>query len=338
MTAKTVIACEETGIVLELLAPKIPNIALTWASPFTTPENFLGVAKLEYNILVSLDRQILAGILIAVLKHWELLESRDAVAENKLLQSIPNHNLITYIRFFSGLIEGRKYSYLPRVAISPRLEGEPHTASTFHTMEGYYKKCREILFPTRETAELERIYDEVDMIQRGKLAEAMIRARKARKVQQKKLLATGKKLISSMEYRLPEKVASFLKLLFKKDYLKTAEQETKDRAIAILGKFRGIEGSQKLAAIIKNPIFNAGSTLSDEDDIEIEEELEGAEKVTPSSPLAAKLHALIAAKKAAKQKQQQEVEEEDMEYSNEVEEEEDSEIEEVEEEMGGYDD
>ena len=312
---KLLAVCDITGIALTIDAPAI-GYAMDYTSPLSEPRNFLPLASLPLHTLQAFEAPILAGLTLAILKNWNILEediaSLHATQQNLLLQTVPPIVLISYLRFFASTLSTHKdaYSYLPRLSIHPKLEGEPKSITLATTLINHQNQCKNILYPQKDVVELAGIYKEVDSIESHKvhqrsreIAEAILRARRTKEAQQKASLVEARKILKSLTTAsiLSDKFLSFLKVLLSGDYLLTAEEDTKQRAIAVLERYQ-TAACKRLATILADQSIanKEESIFSNKDDMVVEEELEAVEDEKPKSPLSVLLATRLAASLAHK--------------------------------------
>lgn len=288
---KILAVCEITGIAITIQAPSILGYSLEYTNPISEAKNFLQIAELPTKQLLELEPSILSGLLLAILKHYELMECPlTAAAQNLSLQSIHPSVLVELIKFYSNLsrTSQKTISILPHITLIPKDIGEYQTSSITSVLKNYRQVCADILFPVADTSELAKINKEVDAIhytkvigKNQKIAEAILRARRTKEATQKDLLVTGRRLIRelSQENILSPSLLNFLKLLFTKDYLLNAELSIKDRISKALLKHQ----NSKCLQLVK--ILNDGastniieSIFKVPEDEEIEESLEEVEE------------------------------------------------------------
>ena len=350
---KLLAVCDITGIALTIDAPAI-GYAMDYTSPLSEPRNFLPLASLPLHTLQAFEAPILAGLTLAILKNWNILEediaSLHATQQNLLLQTVPPIVLISYLRFFASTLSTHKdaYSYLPRLSIHPKLEGEPKSITLATTLINHQNQCKNILYPQKDVVELAGIYKEVDSIESHKvhqrsreIAEAILRARRTKEAQQKASLVEARKILKSLTTAsiLSDKFLSFLKVLLSGDYLLTAEEDTKQRAIAVLERYQTADCKRLATILADQSIANKEESIfSNKDDMVVEEELEAVEDEKPKSPLSVLLATRLAASLAHKTLPSEPTEEGLLEEIEIEIEEEDFEEEEEEEEGKSYDD
>lgn len=286
---KLLAICSITGIAITIEAPAILNLALEYDNPLADSKNFLQLASLPFKQLEAFEPSILAGLLLAVYKHFELLECPlSSAAQNLSLQSCPKSLLIECLKFYSSLTS-KQSKLLAHFNLKPKDENELQKSTLSDVIKTKKESDLSLIYPPAIAPFLDDTYNEVEGIRRFKAAEdkklfnaAIQRARKSKEKTQQELLTKGRKITKSLitESILSDKLVEFLKLLFSSDYLLTAEQELKDRIIKALTKHEGNKNCLDLIKILKDSIFTnkVESLFSDEEDEVIAEELEVVEK------------------------------------------------------------
>lgn len=283
--SKLLSTCRITGISLAVELPAIDGFTLSMENPIAMPENFLAIAALPHRSLSALEAPLLAGIYLAIVKHYELLECElSAAQQNLLLQKVHGNTLIDSIKFYSINLAGyHKIGSLVRFSLVPKDEIEVLPSTTADLVSAQLMRIKTKLFPAAEKKELTQIYSEVSRLQQGRadrVAKAILRARRSKASQQTEGLREARKLIKLLKEGkiLSDKFLSFLDNLFYKDTLLNAEQETRDRVLVALKKHQNVT-CIKLAAIIKSPVMTntVESIFAQENDLEIEEDLKEVE-------------------------------------------------------------
>jgi len=309
---KLLAICSITGIAITLEVPAIPLMALEYENPLSNSKNFLQLASLPFKQLELFEPSILAGLLLAVYKHFELLECPlSSAAQNHSLQSVNKEILIDCLKFYSSLTP-KQSKLLAHFNLKPKDENELQNSTITDVIKAKRAADVLVIYPPAIASFLDDTYNEIEGIQRFKAAEnkkllnsAILRARKSKEKTQQELLTKGRKLTRALviENILSDKLVSFLKLLFSSDYLLTAEQELKDRIIKALAKHEGNKNCVDLIKILKDAVFTnkIDSLFSNEDDKEIEQELKEVEvketkKLSFAEMLAAKKLAAANAK------------------------------------------
>lgn len=284
---KLLSTCRITGISLAIELPAIEGFTLELDNPIAMPENFLAIAALPHKTLFSMEAPLLAGIYLAIVKHYELLDCpMPAAQQNLQVQKVHPNTLIDSIKFYAINLEGYpKIGSLARFSLEGKDELEPLPSTTADLIAAQLTRVRSHLFPIVEKRELAQIYSEVSRIQQGsadRIAKAILRARKSKASQQTEGLREARKLIRILKEGkiLSDKFLSFLDNLFYQDTLLNAEQETKNRVLVALGKHQNVT-CIKLAAILKNPVMTntVESIFAQENDLEIQEDLKEVEVV-----------------------------------------------------------
>lgn len=287
---KTLAVCPITGITISLNVPALYNqegtlIALKYTNPLTEPENFLKFAELPTSELLKLEQPILAGILLAILNHFHLIEDKlSSVEKNLLLQKVHPLTLIKNIKFFSRL-QITRIRKLPKLAFSVE---ECKNSTTTDVLNNYRNCVNEIVYECDEDKiKAEQLYKRADEAYKQKLSEivqseenirkeAIRRAQATREQLQHELLVKGRKLIRELSKQsdVSENVINYLRTLFTKDFILVAADSMRQTAIKVLEKYSHIEECNELCNIIKNPIMNnhVGEFYCGQQDLEAEEE------------------------------------------------------------------
>lgn len=302
---RLLVVCPITGIISTLDLPAIPNFFFEQVNPIATTSNLFKLAELSITELHSLEKPLLAGILLGLYKSLNLVDSSNTSSseQNLLLQSIHPAFLTESIKFFSSsatldrIAATRKIrkseqakqndffrEELPTIRISTKDEYEKLPSSIQSVIRNYKKDCYNFLFG-KEDKELAGIEKEVNEIRAtnqnnlnnaSRIAKAILAARRTAEGERKELLKEARSLNNSLfELGLiNDKLNNFIKVLLSKDTLKTADSSWKERAIkALLNK--NTPDATKLAEIIKHKAFISveDSLFAGEADIEIAETL-----------------------------------------------------------------
>jgi hypothetical protein len=331
---KLLAICSITGIAITLEVPAIEGIAMEYENPIARAENFLKVSSLPTEQIKKFPQSILAGILLAIYKHSNLIEDRmSSAAQNLSLQSVHPTILIESIKFFSCIERIEDNKYFPRLSLTPKDEAEMQKSSVTNVIKAYYKDCYAIRFPAFKQKELEEINSELagitiykKLTNTKKVAESILRARKTKEAAQKELLVRGRKLVRELAEQkiLSEKLVSFLKVLFTGDYLLTAELGLKDRISKALLKHEGNQKALELVRIINDNANknDLDSIFKKEEDEEVEEGLQEVEeeqkpKLSFKEKLALKMQGLSYEDKDQEEEIEEEIEEEEIEEQEE---------------------
>jgi len=299
---RLLIVCPITGIISAMDIPAIPDFFLEQINPISTTSNLFKLSQLEQSILLSLEKPLLAGILLGIYKSINLVESTGTSAseQNLLLQSVNSVFLIESIKFFSStstinkLANSRKIKQseqakqndffrneAPMLRIEQKDCNEIQNSSMQSVIRNYKKDVQEFLFPTPSDNELAKINEETEEIRAAKgnptslrIAKAILAARRTAATEQAELLKEARKLNSLLFKMEIINVAlnNFIKLLLAKDNLKTADSAMKARATKAL-RNKNTPDSIKLANLIEHKAFISleDSLFAGEDDIEVAE-------------------------------------------------------------------
>lgn len=315
------VVCPITGIISSLDLPKIDNFFLEQVNPIATTSNLFKLASLSVTELNSLEKPLLAGILLGLYKSINLVDSSNTSSseQNLLLQSVHPAFLTESIKFFSSSATIDKIAAirkikkseqakqndfyreeLPTIRISNKDECEKLPSSIQSVVRGYKKDCYDFLYKVedsilagieKEVGEI-RTTNSVNSNNASRIAKAILAARRTAEGERKELLKEARTLNNSLfELGLiNDKLNNFIKVLLSKDTLKTADSTWKERAIkALLNK--NTPDATKLAEIIKHKAFISveDSLFAGDTDIEIAETLaELPEETEPKKKLSFK--------------------------------------------------
>ena len=107
--------CEVTGLSISLNVPAIPNMALTYQNPFALFANAHKVADLPYKDQCRIHPTILAGCLLTLLNHYELIQDHlSSLERNIILSSVPIHTICSAMRMIitSSKLRLRAYPHI----------------------------------------------------------------------------------------------------------------------------------------------------------------------------------------------------------------------------------
>lgn len=282
--SKLLATCPITGISLALEAPALKGYTLTYTNPLAQLVNFLPIAtEINYKELEKFDKNILAGLVLAVLKHWDIIESHEqsAVEQNILLQQVAPFYLIRYLRFMAVSLSTNTnaYKYLPKVVLEEKDATESHPSAIYHVLQAHYASCDTILNPPKEVLEVQAIHKELAeyQLKEGKarrIAEAIIRARRTKEAEQVALLKEARKLLSIVA-ELPvvnPKLVAFVTQILRKDTILTVEVTMKEKAATALNKLNCPEAMQLARILLDRKLSSPEDSLFAQDnDVEIAE-------------------------------------------------------------------
>jgi len=262
--------CPITGITILMQVPAIPSISLTYTNPLALSSNFLPLSLLPLKELLVIDRPILAGMLLATMKHRELLSeetesSLTSVEQNILLQSLSSLYLIELIKFYAPIT--RKQSLLlPRLSLQEKDAEEKQLSNIKHLLTNYTKVCKNILYPpySPEEEEVSSLTARAEKLIQIKLSNKDIQLRNAIKEANKskltlqiELISRGRKIAKDLQTNsnLSDKLLHFIKVLFQGETILTIEASVKERIVTALRKHEGDALALELSNIIMNKIM-----------------------------------------------------------------------------------
>ena len=121
-TKRLTLICPQTGIVSVVDIPSIPGFFLPYENPLSILSNCRAIAQRGYSYLLSLDTQVLAGILLVIADDYNLFQYpvfANGTSKNALLRSAGKNELIKAILFIEEKIHSENYSILPRLSLIP---------------------------------------------------------------------------------------------------------------------------------------------------------------------------------------------------------------------------
>jgi hypothetical protein len=121
-TKRLTLICPQTGIVSAVDVPAIPGFFLPYENPLSSLSNSRAIAQRGYSYLLSLDTQVLAGILLVIADDYNLFQYpvfANGTSKNALLRSAGKNELIKAILFIEEKIHSENYSILPRLSLIP---------------------------------------------------------------------------------------------------------------------------------------------------------------------------------------------------------------------------
>jgi hypothetical protein len=141
--------CSNTGIVIQLRIPDIPNMALEYTSPLSYYHNVKGIIAQGEKYLKELDLQILAGLWLAVYKHFDLISTKDqsALMLNAMIRTCGTDVIVSSL-LTSFSIDSKNYKLLPKLSLDYNIHKDV-TVSLTDTIYNYNKILKDILFPAK---------------------------------------------------------------------------------------------------------------------------------------------------------------------------------------------
>lgn len=110
--------CPVTGIILEIGIPFLPpSILLTYKNPLADMTNAIGIMSLPYSSIAKTKIEVLAGCLLTILQHHELIQDKlSSVERNEILCTFPAFDIYTLARTILSYSE-RRISNFPRLSL-----------------------------------------------------------------------------------------------------------------------------------------------------------------------------------------------------------------------------
>ena len=100
--------CPITGISVVIEVPVILNKVYSYPHPFSIIPNAIGIAKLSYKDQLSLGNEIMAGVCISLLSHYNLISDKLSGAERNLV--LREANAFTLYTLASSIVQASKFS------------------------------------------------------------------------------------------------------------------------------------------------------------------------------------------------------------------------------------
>ena len=276
--------CPVTGIILEIGIPSLPSsILLTYRNPLAEMTNAIGIMSLPYSAIAKTKTEVLAGCLLTILQHHELIQDKlSNVERNEILCTFPAFDIYTLARTILSYSE-RRISTFPRVSL---------------------KECCSFSIP-----ELLKIYNELciksDTVERIETIQAVFHIPtkpKQTKIVEKEITQETRKrikeLVSSVvaENIVTPKFSTVLNFLYQGSTLKLMPTETKKIIIAKLDAMEKDNADE-----LSNIIFDS---IVEEKEIESEmAEISYGKRKT--------IREILAEKQAKKEKEEKQEKEED---------------------------
>jgi hypothetical protein len=100
--------CPITGISVTIEVPVILNKVYSYPHPFSIIPNAIGIAKLSYKDQLSLGNEIMAGVCISLLSHYNLISDKLSSIERNLV--LREANAFTLYTLASTIVQASKFS------------------------------------------------------------------------------------------------------------------------------------------------------------------------------------------------------------------------------------
>lgn len=170
--------CPITGIILEIGIPFLPpSILLTYRNPLADMTNAIGIMSLPYSTIAKTKTEILAGCLLTILQHHDLIQDKlSSVERNEILCTFPAFDIYTLARTIISYSE-RRISTFPRLSLK-----ECCSFSIPELLKIYNKTCIEsdpverietiiTILKTKETKQVKTVEKELTQETRKRIKE-----------------------------------------------------------------------------------------------------------------------------------------------------------------------
>lgn len=170
--------CPVTGIILEIGIPSLPpSILLTYKNPLADMTNAIGIMSLPYSAIAKTKTEVLAGCLLTILQHHELIQDKlSNVERNEILCTFPAFDIYTLARTIL-LYSERRISTFPRLSLK-----ECCSFSIPELLKIYNKTCIEsdpverietitTILKTKETKQVKIVEKEITQETRKRIKE-----------------------------------------------------------------------------------------------------------------------------------------------------------------------
>ena len=170
--------CPVTGIILEIGIPFLPSsILLTYKNPLADMTNAIGIMSLPYSAINKTKIEILAGCLLTILQHHDLIQDKlSSVERNEILCTFPVFDIYTLARTILSYSE-RRISTFPRLSLK-----ECCSFSIPELLKIYNKTCIDsdpverietitTILKTKETRQIKTVEKEITQETRKRIKE-----------------------------------------------------------------------------------------------------------------------------------------------------------------------
>ena len=234
LTQETIVECEITGIPLTISFPAC-GIDFHYTSPFAEYKNIKKIAALPSQELHKLPKPILAGVLLGILNHHDLVEKVEITATeaNVFLQLVSIPVMLSAIKLFSSPFSSSLLAFFPKISLSSLREEVEYSTAT-DIISSYCKTCKEIInpAPSSSVAVVSTLPSYVKKIEVHSLTPELRRE--------------AKELVSELaddDFMTP-KLLSILKIVVQKENLVTLADEMRAKLITRLEAFETKESKR----------------------------------------------------------------------------------------------
>lgn len=290
---ETFISCEITGIPLVVSFPAC-GIDFHYTSPFAEYKNIKKVASLSSQELHKLPKPILAGLLLGILSHHNMVEKVEisATEANAFLQLVSTPTLVSAIKLFTLPTSQSIIDFLPRLSLAS-LREEVYCSSANDLVLSYTKTCKEVINPT-PSASVNVISNMPSYVKKVEVHSLT-----------PELRSEAKAIVSILaeDMLMTPKLLSVLKLVVTKENLVTLADEMRKKLITRLEAFETTE-SKRFIEILNHCDKNAHLSEKIKKNL-LDEELSRASDIFPAAQVRKSLKEILAERLAKQGPQEQ---------------------------------
>lgn len=216
--------CPITGILLEVKIPSLPSsMLLSYKNPLANIENSKALFSIPYKELASVPNNILAGCLLSVLTHYDLITDKlSSIERNDILSEYPSFTLYNTAKDILSYSDSRIAGF-PSLSLTEALAYYIPSL-----LKNYLEACRTSgnYFRREDTIEITRTIT------------SKVKAKKSLEVstdQRKEVKALVSRIIS--EEVLTPKLVTLLKVITQGNTLMTMSAEFRTKLVAKLDTF-----------------------------------------------------------------------------------------------------
>ena len=247
--------CDITGITISLNVPAIHNFVLEYSNPYSIFANAHKIADLPYKDQVKIPATILAGSLLTLLNHYELINDHlSALERNLILSNVPVHSICNAMRLLITSTKLRLRTY-PHLSLDQQ---EEQYASINDVLKNWIEVCEKPYHFERTTVESTQVA--------GTTLSYSIKIKDKKPTISSFTRKTIKNLIEKIisEETLSPKLCTLLKLLGTGNNLVDMHASIKDKIVDRLYVMTS-EHAHHLAELIIS--INKNTAETEEDDI-----------------------------------------------------------------------
>ena len=269
--------CPITGTTIELSIPNIEGFAFVYSNPLSIYENALGIASLPYKNKVSLGKELLAGSILSLIHHYQLVHDKTSgIERNILLQSCSEYTLHLFLSLFVQHSAMRCRNF-PHFSFQALLETDLRNSpqSIQDSILSYIEACenRQAIESTKLTSGY--IYSAP---RTSKPSRKPVRISQASRNRMRDCIA-----VLSRDSRLSSKVISLLNLISQKDNLLNLSEAIRNKLVSILSDIDEPEAAE-LSTILE------AKENKQENEVDIEQHFSSPIKKSLKDILASKIN------------------------------------------------